>query len=94
MTIIKKRFTIGEYAVGGIIDVEITGKILVIKAVSQFDRKTVVSEGSVITNEGDAYWMTSVYLNKLTSSYYAGKVLTFIESKQVLSNTGGYLKVY
>ena len=89
-----KRFLIGERAVGGIIEVSITGKVLIIKAISDGDKKTVVKEGSVITNEGNAYFQTMMFLNDLTSSFHAGKILTFIEKTNELSNVGGYLKVY
>jgi len=76
----KKTFKIGEYAVGGIITAEITGKVIVIKALD-YNTKKVVNTGSVISNERQAQWKLDSYLNELTSSYYAGKVLDWIKTK-------------
>jgi hypothetical protein len=89
-----KRFKLGEYCTGGIIEVAITGKVLQIRAISDGDNKTVLKEGTTITNEGNAYFQTMMFLNDLTSSFHAGKILTFIEKTNELSNVGGYLKVY
>lgn len=85
-----KSFKIGEYAVGGIIKVELNGNALSIKALDYNSKKEVVG-GNFMTNEYDAYWKTLSYLNELTSSYYADKVMEFIKSKTTLNNGSGYL---
>ena len=85
-----KSFKIGEYAVGGIIKVDLNGNALSIKALDYNSKKEVVG-GNFMTNEYDAYWKTLSYLNELTSSYYAHKVMEFIKSKTTINNESGYL---
>lgn len=85
-----KKFKIGEYAVGGIIQVEIKGKVLSVKALDYNSQKEVVG-GSIMTNEDDAYWKVTSYLNELTSSYYADKIMEYIKSKTELNNSSGFL---
>jgi hypothetical protein len=86
----KKSFKIGEYAVGGIIQVELKGKLLSVKALDYYSKNEVVS-GSILTDEYDAYWKTMNYLNELTSSYYADKIMEFIKSKTELNNRSNFL---
>ena len=86
----KKSFKIGEYAVGGIIQVELKGKMLSVKALDYYSKNEVVS-GSILTDEYDAYWKTMNYLNELTSSYYADKIMEFIKSKTQLNNRSNFL---
>ena len=76
----KRQFKIGEYAVGGIIAVEITGKVIQVKALD-YNSKKEVSSGSVMSDERQAQWKLDNYLNDLTTSYYAGKVLDWIKTK-------------
>jgi hypothetical protein len=76
----KKQFKIGEYAVGGIIAVEITGKVIQVKALD-YNSKEEVETGSVMSNESNAERKLDNFLNDLTSSYYAGKVLDWIKTK-------------
>ena len=85
-----KKFKIGEYAVGGIIQVDIKGKVLSVKALDYNSQKEVVG-GSIMTNEDDAYWKVTSYLNELTSSYYADKIMEYIKSKTELNNSSGFL---
>ena len=85
-----KQFKIGEYAVGGIIKVDINGKLLQIKALD-YNSKKEVSSGSVMVDETDAYWKVTNYLHELTSSYYADKIMQFIKSKTELNNYSRYL---
>lgn len=85
-----KSFKIGECAVGGIIKVELKGKMLSIKALD-YNSKNEVMSGSIMTDEYDAYWKTLRYLYELTSSYYAHKVMEFIKSKTTINNESGYL---
>ena len=76
----KKTFKIGEYAVGGIITAEVVGKVILIKALD-YNTKEEVSTGSVMSDERQAQWKLDSYLNELTSSYYASKVLDWIKTK-------------
>ena len=86
----KKSFKIGEYAVGGIIQVELKGKMLSVKALD-YNSKREVQSGSILTDEYNAYWKTMNYLNELTTSYYADKIMKFIESKTELNNRSNFL---
>ena len=86
----KKSFKIGECAVGGIIQVELKGKMLSVKALD-YNSKREVQSGSILTDEYNAYWKTMNYLNELTSSYYADKIMKFIESKTELNNRSNFL---
>jgi hypothetical protein len=79
-----KQFKIGEYAVGGIIkvskikikDEHFTDHVM-IEALDYTTKKVVVS--SRFFDWGDE--AMSNFLNELTSSYYADKILDFIKNK-------------
>jgi hypothetical protein len=75
-----KQFKIGEYAVGGIIKVDITGKVIQVKCLDWTSKKEVNS-GTATTEDPDAYRKLWWYLGEVTSSYYADKVLEWIKSK-------------
>ncbi len=75
-----KFFKIGEYAVGGIIHVSIKGKVIRIAAADWHTSKEIMS-GTVLSTDGDAVRKLTNFLNELTSSYYADKVLDWIKSK-------------
>ena len=75
-----KSFKIGEYAVGGIIKVDITGKVIQIKALDYFT-KEVVSSGTELSTDPNIERKLDDYLNDLTSYYYAEKILDWIKSK-------------
>ena len=91
-----KTFKIGEYCVGGIITVEITGKILTIinkdwDASAGYSRKSnqskakELSRGTIVMeDEWDNKWRFKafMYLGELTTSYYADKILEWIENKK------------
>ena len=73
-----KTFKIGEYAIGGIIQVRTTSQSISIDALDWNSRQKIMGrEFQVravnVTNEMDNY------LNELTSSYYANKVMDFIK---------------
>jgi hypothetical protein len=73
-----KTFKIGEYAIGGIIQVRTTSQSISIDALDWNSRQKIMGrEFQVravnVTNEMDNY------LNELTSSYYADKVMDFIK---------------
>jgi hypothetical protein len=74
-----KQFKIGEYAVGGIIKVVIVGNYVSIDALDYNTKQPIpfVREQFNIKER----WEIDEMLNKLTSSYYADKILNYIYSK-------------
>jgi hypothetical protein len=80
----RKQFKIGEYAIGGIISVDITGKVIQVKALDYFTKKVVSSGTELSTDEGSRRKLDE-YLNDLTSYYHAEKILEWIESKITLN---------
>jgi hypothetical protein len=73
-----KTFKIGEYAVGGIIQVRTTSNSINIDALDWNSKQKIMGRefqvrAMNLTNEIDNY------LNELTSSYYADKVLNYIK---------------
>lgn len=71
-----KSFKIGEYAIGGIIKVDISNTTISIKALD-YNTKVIVME-SFFPNYDNPYWEMLEFLNELTSSYHADKVLEYI----------------
>ena len=74
----KKTFKIGEYAVGGIIQVWTTSQSVTIDALDWNSKQKIMGRefqvrAMNVSNEIDNY------LNELTSSYYADKVTDFIK---------------
>lgn len=88
-----KTWKIGEYAVGGIISVTITGKLIQIenkewdysagsRRSSNQSNAKVLSTGTITNEEyDDVYWKVYKYLSDLTTSYYASTIIEWIESK-------------
>ena len=74
-----KSFKIGEYAVGGIIKVEVTGKVIQVKNLD-WNTKEIVQSGSCMTYEPNAKQKLEDYLEDVTSYYYTEKVMKWIES--------------
>lgn len=75
-----KTFKIGEYAIGGIIQVRTTSDTINIDALDWNSKQKIMGRefqvrSMNVTNEIDNY------LNELTSSYYADKVFDFIKEK-------------
>jgi hypothetical protein len=75
-----KQFKIGERAVGGIIKVDVNGKVIQIKCLDYYSKNEVQS-GTASTDDPDAYRKVDVFLNDVTSSYHADKVMEWIKSK-------------
>ena len=75
-----KQFKIGEYAVGGIIKVVIVGNYVSIDALDYNTKQPIpfVREQFNIKER----WEIDEMLNKLTSPYYADKILNYIYSKK------------
>lgn len=96
-----KTWKIGEYAKGGIITVEIHGKTILIigkdwdystgsrrssnqSNAKEWTRREIKADES---NRSDVRWKIDLFLNDLTSSYYADQILKWIESKVKLGET-------
>ncbi len=88
----KKTFKLGENARGGIITVEITGKIIVVigkewdmsKGCSRSSNQSGAKEftrGTAESTDPNVRRKLDDFLNDLTTSYYAGQILEWIESK-------------
>jgi hypothetical protein len=75
-----KQFKIGEYAVGGIIKVEIINDHVNIDALDYYSKKSVLFDKKKIRLSDR--WGVDVYLNNLTTSYYSDKILEFIYGKK------------
>lgn len=84
-----KSFKIGEYAIGGIIKVDINGKVIQVKALDYYSKNEVMS-GSVMSDEYDAKRKLDNFLHELTSTYYANKIMEWIESKVEIRNPYGW----
>ena len=79
-----KSFKIGECAIGGIIQATTEPKTkTVIVAALDYNSKEVVMVKTFSTNDLTSRNSIDNFLNELTSSYYADKVMKFIQA-----NTG------
>jgi hypothetical protein len=72
-----KTFKIGEYALGGIIRATIKKDLVEIQALD-WNTKKVVSQRDIYLNTPALYSSIDEYLNELTTSYYAGQILSWI----------------
>jgi len=88
-----KTFKIGEYAIGGIIQVQLKGKVIIIKVIDYFTKKEI-STASLFRFDNNAQRKIDDYLNELTSSYYADKILNWIKSNVELENEREYVEHY
>lgn len=80
-----KTFKIGECAVGGIVTVDITGKVILIKFLDWYTKETIIT-GSGLTTETNIRYQLHDFLNNSTSYYWTEKILKWIESKVELKN--------
>ena len=90
-----KTWEIGEYAKGGVITVEIQGKVITVIG-KDWDMSQGTRRGSNQSNakeftrievnveQRDADRQLSMFLNDLTTSYYTDKLMEWIESKSEL----------
>lgn len=83
----KKQFKIGEYAVGGIIEVVISDNdnLIHITARDYFTKDHVTSTVVPVVHI-EAERNTDKFLNDLTTSYYADKIMTWIKTKVKFNN--------
>ena len=93
-----KTWKIGEYAQGGIITVEIKGKVVSIigkewdmsKGTRRSSDQSGAKEfrrGTILSTDSDSYRKVSDYLNELTTSYYSDVIIKWIETKIPLKST-------
>ena len=90
-----KTWKIGEYAKGGVITVEVQGKVITVIG-KDWDMSQGTRKGSNQSNakeftrievnveQRDADRQLSMFLNDLTTSYYTNKLMEWIESKSEL----------
>jgi len=90
-----KTWKIGEYAKGGVITVEVQGKVITVIG-KDWDMSQGTRKGSNQSNakeftrievnveQRDADRQLSMFLNDLTTSYYTDKLMKWIESKSEL----------
>ena len=87
-----KTFKFGEYAKGGVITAQITGKLVVIigkewdfskgsKRSSDQSNAKEFTRGSVMANEERAQTKVYNFLTDLTTDYYAEQILKWIKTK-------------
>lgn len=93
-----KTWKIGEYANGGIITVEIQGKIISIigkewdfskgtRRSSDQSNAQEFTRGTAEATDENAYRKMYTFLTDLTTSYYADQILKWIESKVTLAKS-------
>ena len=95
-----KTWKIGEYATGGVITVNITGKVIEIQNrewdFSKGSRRSsdqsnagIMDTATIVNDPQDnVYRKVYEYLTKITTHYYAEQVIKWIEGKVGKLNTG------
>lgn len=73
----KKLFKIGEYALGGIISVEVSKESVTIQALDYITKEPVTEKRNFSKLNSSGYCEE---LENLTSYYYAEKIVNFIEN--------------
>jgi hypothetical protein len=87
-----KTFKIGEYAKGGIITVEIHGKVIIVigkewdcstgyRRSSDQSKAKEFTRATAEATDPDVRRKLEEFLNDLTTSYYTGQIMEWIESK-------------
>ena len=80
-----KQFKIGEYAMGGIIRVDITKEepdrsLVEVKALDWNTKQTLMADWAETDN---SRWQSNIdnTLNEMTTSYYADKIMSYINEQ-------------
>lgn len=76
-----KTFKIGEYAIGGIIQVDIRKNEIEIKALDWNTKEIVSMNTFSMLRPGNWTWSVAEYLEDLSTYYYAEKIMKYIKSK-------------
>jgi len=99
----KKTFKIGEYAIGGVITVEITSKEVTVickewdfsagsnKNSDQSNAKELSRKTFKVGDE-NSMWNIDFYINELTTSYYTEQIMDWIKSKVELRVSFGWMR--
>jgi hypothetical protein len=77
----KKQFKIGEYAIGGIIAIETKNDVMKIEALDYVSKNVVMEDKFHMQNYNFINQIDS-FLNELTTSYYADKIINYIKDKK------------
>jgi len=88
---ITKTYKLGEVCKGGIITVEITGKVIAVigkdwdfstgsRRSSDQSNAKEFTRGTIEATDSNAHRKLDDFLNDLTTSYYADQILKWIES--------------
>lgn len=80
---LQNKWRIGEYAIGGVIEVTILEKVIRI-ACRDFNSNAIVNTESFDLFDKDGI---GDYLHKVTSSYYACQIIDWITSCKVTDKT-------
>jgi hypothetical protein len=94
----SKTFKIGEYCKGGIITVEITGKIITVigkewdystgtRRSSDQSKAEEFTRGTADATDSNVRRKLSEFINDLTTSYYTDQIIKWIESKVKLETS-------
>jgi len=76
-----KTFKIGESAMGGIIQVVITGKVIQVFVKDMYGDGETLKTGTTSTEDDNVERKLSDFLNDVTTSYYAEQVMKWIKDK-------------
>ena len=96
-----KTWKLGEYARGGIITVEITGKIIVVigkewdfstgsRRSSDQSKAKEFTRGTAEATDPNVHRKLDNFLTDLSTSYYADKIIEWIKSKVEFKSEFGY----
>ena len=83
-----KTFKIGEYAVGGIVTVSISKAGIIHIEFKDWNTKEVVEKASINGTIPNSRPQLLEYLNIYTSSYYADKIVEWIDSHNLTFKLG------
>ena len=97
MAKVSKTFKIGEYCRGGVITVEITGKVIIVigkewdysagsKKSSNQSKAKEFTRGTISADDTESYRKLFFFISDLTTSYYTEQVIDWIKSKVELKN--------
>jgi len=75
----SETFRIGEWVVGGVINVNILNELLTIKFL-EFDTNDLILVEEIRIDSSDAYFKTREFLEEHGTPYYSDRILSWIES--------------
>ena len=75
----SETFRIGDWVLGGVINVNILNELLTIKFLD-FDTNDLILVEEIRINSSDAYFKTREFLEEHGTPYYSDRILSWIES--------------